>query len=161
MFTNRGDMILTDEYASAVECAAPMGVRAVGIKMDDEGMLPADMEHILSTWDVAARGAPKPKLLYTVPSGQNPTGATMGHQRRKDIYAICQKHDIYIFEDEPVMSLQNSLTPISADIRPSTISSKCSPTPASLHPLLPHHPRTRNFSPVSFPHYCQWTSMDA
>ena len=100
---------MTEEYAfaSAVETAAPMGVRAIGIKMDSEGLLPGELNHILSTWDVLARGGtPKPRLLYTVPSGQNPTGATQSLQRRKDLYAVCQKHDLYILEDEPYYFLQ-------------------------------------------------------
>ena len=109
MFTNRGDYILTEEYAfsSAIETALPLGVRAVGIKMDAEGLIPSDMDKILSNWDSKARGgAPKPRLLYTVPTGHNPTGATQGLQRRKDIYAVAQKHNIFILEDEPYYYLQ-------------------------------------------------------
>ena len=64
------------------------------------------MDEMLSTWDEAARGARKPHVLYTVPSGQNPTGATQGAERRRDIYAVCQKHDVFIIEDEPYYFLQ-------------------------------------------------------
>lgn len=109
MFTERGDAFLTEEYTfcSAIETAAPMGVRAIGIKMDAEGLIPSEMDHILSTWDPSAQnGSSKPKLLYTVPTGQNPTGATQSEKRRRDIYALCQKHDIYILEDEPYYFLQ-------------------------------------------------------
>ncbi|KAI9680036.1 MAG: Aromatic/aminoadipate aminotransferase 1 [Caeruleum heppii] len=109
MFINRGDYILTEEYtfASALETALPMGVRAVGIEMDKEGLLPTSMDDILTNWNPAAyRGAPKPWLLYTVPSGQNPTGATQGIERRREIYRVAQKHDLYILEDEPYYFLQ-------------------------------------------------------
>ncbi|KAI9813150.1 MAG: Aromatic/aminoadipate aminotransferase 1 [Pycnora praestabilis] len=108
MFANRGDCILSEEYtfATAVETAAPMGVKVVGIEMDDQGLIPESMDEILNTWDVKARGADKPFILYTVPSGQNPTGATQGLQRRRQIYKIAQKHDLYIFEDEPYYFLQ-------------------------------------------------------
>ncbi|KAI9835695.1 MAG: hypothetical protein M1819_001872 [Sarea resinae] len=108
MFTNRGDFILSEKYtfATAIETAAPMGVRVVGIEMDEQGLLPADMDDVLSNWDAAARGAPKPWLLYTVPSGQNPTGATQGVERRKELYKVAQKHDVYIVEDEPYYFLQ-------------------------------------------------------
>lgn len=40
------------------------------------------------------------------PTGQNPTGTTQSLQRRKEIYAIAQKHDVYILEDEPYYYLQ-------------------------------------------------------
>jgi len=78
MFCERGDYILSEEYtfASAVETASPLGIKVVGVKMDAEGLIAESMDEILSNWDAKARGARKPHLLYTVPSGQNPTGAT-------------------------------------------------------------------------------------
>ncbi|ORY66210.1 pyridoxal phosphate-dependent transferase [Pseudomassariella vexata] len=105
---NRGDSILTEEYSfsTALETAAPLGIKVFGVKIDDEGLIPASMDEILSTWDETARGARKPTVLYTVPSGQNPTGAMQGEQRRRGIYEICRKHDIFIFEDEPYYFLQ-------------------------------------------------------
>ena len=38
--------------------------------------------------------------------GQNPTGATLGVQRRKDIYEVCVKFDVVIIEDDPYWYLQ-------------------------------------------------------
>ncbi|KAL9608191.1 MAG: hypothetical protein Q9167_006969 [Letrouitia subvulpina] len=108
MFATRGDYILTEEYAfcSALETIAPMGVKCLGVKMDDEGLLPSSMDSILANWNEEQRGAKKPFLLYTVPTGQNPTGATQSEQRRKDLYHCAQKHDLYILEDEPYYFLQ-------------------------------------------------------
>ncbi|KAL3419034.1 aromatic amino acid aminotransferase [Phlyctema vagabunda] len=108
MLCERGDLILSEEYtfASAVETAAPLGIKVVGVKMDSEGLLPESMDEILSNWDEKARGARKPHLLYTVPSGQNPTGATQGTARRQAIYKVAQKHNTYIIEDEPYYFLQ-------------------------------------------------------
>ncbi len=108
MLVTRGEYIMSEEYtfATAVETAAPMGVKVIGIKMDEQGLLPTSMDHILSTWNPTSRGAPKPWLLYTVPSGHNPTGATQGRERRQQIYSVARKHDIYIIEDEPYFFLQ-------------------------------------------------------
>jgi aromatic amino acid aminotransferase I len=108
MFTKPGDVILSEEYtfSAFVETARPMGVRVCGVPIDAEGLLPDGLDHILSTWDVNARGARRPHLLYTVPTGQNPTGATQSLDRRRALYAVCQKHDIYIIEDEPYYFLQ-------------------------------------------------------
>lgn len=108
MFCERGDYVLGEEYtfSSAVETALPLGVKFVGIKMDDQGLMPEHMDDILSNWDVKARGARKPFVLYTVPSGQNPTGATQGVARRREIYKVARKHDVYILEDEPYYFLQ-------------------------------------------------------
>lgn len=108
MFTRPGDVILSEEYtfSAFVETARPMGVRVCGVPLDAEGLLPDGMDRILSTWDVNARGARKPHLLYTVPTGQNPTGATQSAERRQALYKVCQKHDVYIVEDEPYYFLQ-------------------------------------------------------
>ncbi|KAF2146858.1 uncharacterized protein K452DRAFT_283059 [Aplosporella prunicola CBS 121167] len=109
MFTQPGDYILSEEYtfATAVETAAPLNVKVAGVKMDEQGMLPESLDDVLTNWDSAARGgARKPFLVYTVPSGQNPTGATQGTERRKAIYKVAQKHDLYILEDEPYYFLQ-------------------------------------------------------
>jgi DNA-binding transcriptional MocR family regulator len=38
--------------------------------------------------------------------GQNPTSGTLGVPRRKEIYAICQKYDVIIIEDDPYWYLQ-------------------------------------------------------
>lgn len=108
IFCERGDYILSEEYtfASAVETALPLGIKFAAVKMDAEGLLPESMDELLTNWDPTTRGARKPRVLYTVPSGQNPTGATQGTARRQAIYKVAQKHDIYIFEDEPYYFLQ-------------------------------------------------------
>jgi aromatic amino acid aminotransferase I len=38
--------------------------------------------------------------------GQNPTGGTLSLERRKKIYALCQKYDVLIIEDDPYYFLQ-------------------------------------------------------
>ena len=104
----RGDSMLTEEYSfsTALETVAPLGIKVFGVDIDEQGLLPESMDEILSNWDAGARGARKPHTLYTVPSGQNPTGATQGEARRRAIYAVAQKHDVYIIEDEPYYFLQ-------------------------------------------------------
>lgn len=89
-----------------METARPLGLQFAPVKMDEQGLLPESLDDILSNWDEAARGARKPFVLYTVPSGQNPTGATQGAERRKAVYKIAQKHDVIIVEDEPYYFLQ-------------------------------------------------------
>lgn len=94
---------MTEEYsyATALETAIPLGIRTVGIKMDAEGLVPEAMDEILTNWDTTKRGARKPHVLYTVPTGQNPTGSTQSASRRRAVYEVCQKHDVYIIEDDP------------------------------------------------------------
>lgn len=74
---NPGEMFLTEEwtYPSALATARPHGVLPAPVKMDGEGMRADDLRKVLVEWDETARGAPRPRLIYTVPVGQNPTGA--------------------------------------------------------------------------------------
>ncbi|RMJ20272.1 hypothetical protein CDV36_000028 [Fusarium kuroshium] len=109
MLTQPGDYIVSEEYtfSTAVESGMPMGIKVAGVKMDEEGLLPDSLDDILTNWDPEKHdGAKKPRVLYTVPTGQNPTGATQGVQRRKDVYAVAQRHNLYIIEDEPYYFLQ-------------------------------------------------------
>ncbi|KAM0255532.1 hypothetical protein ACHAQJ_005679 [Trichoderma viride] len=105
---NRGDSWMTEEYcyASALETALPMGIKTVGIKMDADGPIPEVMDEILTNWDATKQRARKPHVLYTVPTGQNPTGSTQSAARKRAIYQVCQKHDIYILEDDPFYFVQ-------------------------------------------------------
>ena len=93
-------------FSSAVETAFPLGVKALGVPIDEQGLIPSYLDDILSNWDVKARGARKPFVLYTIPTGQNPTGATQSAERRRAVYEIAQKHDLIIIEDEPYYFLQ-------------------------------------------------------
>jgi aromatic amino acid aminotransferase I len=104
----RGDSVLTEDFSfsTALETIEPLGIKVVGSRIDDQGLVPEAMDELLTKWDEAARGARKPHLLYTIPCGHNPTGATQGPERRKAIYQIAQKHDLYIIEDDPYYYLQ-------------------------------------------------------
>ncbi|GAO50738.1 L-kynurenine/alpha-aminoadipate aminotransferase [Saitoella complicata NRRL Y-17804] len=108
MLMNRGDFLLMEEYTfpSAVETASPMGIKPLGVKIDGEGVIAEALDELLSNWDEAARGGRKPHVMYLIPTGQNPTGSTGSAERRKAVYAVCQKHDVIILEDEPYYFLQ-------------------------------------------------------
>ncbi|WP_371374968.1 PLP-dependent aminotransferase family protein [Sporomusa aerivorans] len=46
------------------------------------------------------------KAIYTVPTGQNPTGAIMPLSRREDLLAFAREHNVLILEDEPHRELE-------------------------------------------------------
>ncbi|KAK9454342.1 pyridoxal phosphate-dependent transferase [Dipodascopsis uninucleata] len=108
MLLNPGDYILMEEFAfpETVESLRPLRVNMIGIKMDQEGMRSDELSRILSTWNEKERGSKRPTTLYVVPSGQNPTGATMSIKRRQEIYDLCKKYDLVIIEDDPYYFLQ-------------------------------------------------------
>lgn len=102
-FCNKGDTILVEEFTfpSALETAHALGVNQFPVPIDQTGIIPEKLEALMDTWV-----GPKPKLLYVIPTGQNPTGSCLSAERRKAIYKIAQKHDFIIIEDEPYYFLQ-------------------------------------------------------
>lgn len=106
MLLNRGETLLIEEYSfsSVLECARPQGIVPISVKLDGQGIIPAALDEQLNSWDESK--GPKPQVLYTIPTGQNPTGGTLSAEKRRELYSVCQKHDILILEDEPYYFLQ-------------------------------------------------------
>lgn len=105
IFCNVGETVLSEEYTypGFSEVAALIGVRIRGVTMDSDGPRSDTLDEILSTWD-SSQGR-KPRLLYVIPSGQNPTGCTQSNERRRAIYEIAERHDLVIVEDDPYLFL--------------------------------------------------------
>ncbi|KDN51005.1 hypothetical protein RSAG8_00634, partial [Rhizoctonia solani AG-8 WAC10335] len=104
-----GEFILTEDwtYPGALLSAWPSGVRPYPVPMDNLGMIPSGLERILAEWEEGAHdGKRRPHVMYTIPIGQNPTGAVMDAERKQEIYDVCVKYDIIIVEDDPYYFLQ-------------------------------------------------------
>lgn len=108
MLGQTGEHLLVEQhtYATVFETGLPLGYKFTQVRMDKDGLLPDDLDLVLSTWDESARGGKKPRLLYTIPTGQNPTGVTQPLPRRQAIYRVAQKHDLFIVEDDPYYFIQ-------------------------------------------------------
>lgn len=55
------------------------------VNVDSDGMSSQHLQQILSDWPVTKT---KPKVLYTIPNGSNPTGASLSLKRKKEIYQV-------------------------------------------------------------------------
>ncbi|KAF7712192.1 Uncharacterized protein PECH_003975 [Penicillium ucsense] len=108
MLGNKGEYLLVEQhtYTTVFETGLPLGFKFAQVRMDKDGLLPEDLDHVLSNWDESARGGEKPRLLYTIPTGQNPTGITQPLARRQEIYRVAQKHELFIVEDDPYYFIQ-------------------------------------------------------
>eukprot|EP00798_Chlamydomonas_sp_ICE-L_P018251 gene18251-24704_t len=107
LLLNRGDPLLCEEfcYSHALEAQfVPRGLQLVAVPMDSEGLMPTALDSIMHARQEAGKALPK--VLYTIPRGQNPTGASMSMTRLKDLYAVAQKWDIVIIEDDAYFWLQ-------------------------------------------------------
>lgn len=88
------DTILIEEYTfpSSVNSALAKGARIETIKIDAEGLIPEDLDRVLTNWDDA--GGKRPHVLYTIPCGQNPTGTVPSAERYEAVYKLAQKWDL-------------------------------------------------------------------
>jgi hypothetical protein len=92
------------------------------VEADAAGLNPAGLEAILSSWSVTHSDKRFPKLLYTIPTGSNPTGASAPEHRKREVcdlialvprepntkgtdalvdrLSICKKYNILVLEDD-------------------------------------------------------------
>ena len=105
VFVNEGDTVLVESptYSSNIQAARVQGAHIVPVATDAEGIDVAVLERML---DGLGDGASKPKLLYTVPTFGNPTGATLPLQRRLRLLELAVKHRFVIVEDDPYGDLR-------------------------------------------------------
>lgn len=98
---NPGDTVIVESptFVSGINAMRIHGANVVGIGMDEEGMDLQALEDAIKT-------QPNVKLLYLIPTFQNPSGKTMSLAHRKAIYDLCLKHGIIILEDNPYGELR-------------------------------------------------------
>lgn len=115
MFCNRGDWILTEAftYPGTLMALRAQGIKPQSIEMDEDGLVPEDLDAKLRCWDTS-RGR-KPFVLYTIPSGHNPTGITQSTARKNAIYQIAERHNLLILEDDPYYFLRLNESSTSSD----------------------------------------------
>ncbi|WIA37181.1 hypothetical protein OEZ86_014136 [Tetradesmus obliquus] len=104
---NPGDAVLLEEFTYNHHAEAhllPMGCELLPVPMDSAGLLPAALDAMLTQRSVA--GLALPRLLYCIPTGQNPTGAVMGPERMRQVYELARKWDLIILEDDAYFWLQ-------------------------------------------------------
>jgi len=111
MLLNEGDSVLLElpAYSGALSALLPYGCNLVGIETDEKGLIPQRLEDKLANWDASH---PFPKVLYTVPTGQNPAGCTISLERKHKIYEIACKYNLIILEDDPYYFLSFTDEPI-------------------------------------------------
>ena len=90
-----GDVVLVElpTYIGGTSSFHARSAELVGIAQDNDGIVPQSLA------EVAART--KPKLLYTIPNFQNPSGRLMTQQRRAEVLRIAAEHDFLVIEDDP------------------------------------------------------------
>ncbi|MCX6045822.1 MAG: PLP-dependent aminotransferase family protein [Chloroflexi bacterium] len=100
-----GDVVLTEDftYSGTLYQMRRFRANVRGVACDHEGLLPDALEAMIKK--VKAEGR-QPKLIYVVPTFQNPKGGTMSLERRKALLAFAQKYNLPILEDDCYVDLR-------------------------------------------------------
>lgn len=100
---NEGDVVICENpsFIGALNAFRSLGAQLRGVPLTDTGIDINELENVL-------RSTPNAKLLYTIPTFQNPAGITTNIETRKAVLELCQKYDILILEDNPYGDLRFS-----------------------------------------------------
>ncbi len=95
----RGDTVIVEQetYQGALNRLTRLGVTAIGIPLDGEGMRMDALAAKLA--ELKAKGV-RPKYIYTIPTVQNPTGTIMPEARRAELLKLSQDYGVPVFEDD-------------------------------------------------------------
>ncbi|MBA3509622.1 MAG: PLP-dependent aminotransferase family protein [Thermoleophilaceae bacterium] len=95
-----GDVVIAEgpTYPGAVPTFNAYQADVVQIDMDSEGMR---VDLLEETIDALEREGRRLKFIYTVPTFQNPAGATMSLARRKRLVEIANDRELLVLEDNP------------------------------------------------------------
>ena len=97
---NPGDVILCESptFLGALQAMHTYNARVIPMPMDEEGVIIEAAEELIK--------AHHPKLMYVIPTFQNPTGITLSLPRRKALAALAEKYGVVIAEDDPYRDLR-------------------------------------------------------
>ena len=92
---NPGDEVVVEvpTYLGAIQAFRSLNARVIGVPTDSDGIRVDLLESIL-----ARR---RPRLIYTQPVYQNPTGVVMSQERRRRLLVLAKRYQTPILEDDP------------------------------------------------------------
>ena len=101
VFCNEGDTVICENptFIGGLNAFRSCGYNTVGVPIEEDGM---NVEALEAT----IKATPNAKLLYIIPTFQNPAGITTSLEKRKAIYEVCKKYGLMILEDNPYGELR-------------------------------------------------------
>ena len=101
-----GDAVLCESptFLGAIQAMREYNAKLVPMPTDDGGVIVEAAEELIK--------AHRPKLMYVIPTFQNPTGITLALERRKALAALAGKYGVVIAEDDPYRDLRYSGDPL-------------------------------------------------
>lgn len=100
IFIDRGDKVLVEAptFLGVLQTLNIAGAELISVPADDEGVITDELEALIKQH--------RPKLFYCIPTFQNPTGKTLGLERRQAIARLAAEYDMIVAEDDPYCDLR-------------------------------------------------------
>ncbi len=97
---NPGETIITEQptYIGALQAFTHYGAKYVSVPMDDDGMQVEALPELIDKHH--------PKLIYTVPDFQNPSGRSLSQARRERLVEIADHYGLPIIDDSPYADIR-------------------------------------------------------
>lgn len=97
---NEGDTMLVENptFLGALQTFRTYGARFAAVETDEDGAIPESLEEQIR--------AHRPKLIYLIPTFQNPTGRTLSLERRRRIAELVNEYQVPLIEDDPYCDLR-------------------------------------------------------
>lgn len=102
LFVNAGDLVVVESptYTNGSGTALSYGADLLEVPVDDDGM---DVDRLEALVKQAGRA---PRVIYTIPNFQNPSGVTLSEQRRRRLVELAHHWGSVILDDDPYGSLR-------------------------------------------------------
>lgn len=101
---NPGDVVLVESptFLGTLQAFKLYQAKLVPIPMDEDGIILSELESLIKLHH--------PKMIYVIPTFQNPTGRTLALERRQPLAQLAAKYGVVIMEDDPYRDLRYSGT---------------------------------------------------
>lgn len=102
-------------FMGALKLFENYGVDVETVPVDENGLDVGALAELLEAR--RASGARTPKLVYTIPTFQNPTGTTLAESRRERLLELAAEYDFLVLEDDAYGELRfdgERVTPLAA-----------------------------------------------
>ncbi len=101
IFCNEGDGVICEDpsFIGSLNSFRSCGARTIGVPMEADGISIEALERTL-------KAEPRAKLLYLIPTFQNPTGITISLEKRRAVLSLAKQYGVLILEDNPYGELR-------------------------------------------------------
>lgn len=103
---NPGDPVLVESptFLGALHTLRTYRADLKALETDENGVIIEAAEEAIQRY--------RPKLMYVIPTFQNPTGRTLSLERRRQLAALAAKYGVVLAEDDPYRDVRFAGTPL-------------------------------------------------